>query len=87
MHISSTDLGLAAHIRTINDELAVCGCALVDDLEHWHNRDVYTAEQLDHYLAVEAYINVYKDEHGIKPRHINFNELTTKEIEDMIDKL
>jgi hypothetical protein len=59
---------------------------LVEDDTHWARYKIYTGVELDHYLAVQLYVNLYKDEHGIKPRWIDFSAKSTAEVQDMIDR-
>lgn len=56
---------------------------LVEDEAFWAEYGIRTAEELDHYLAEQAYVNVYKSIHGIKPRWMSFDTLTTAEISAM----
>lgn len=41
---------------------------LIEDATHWSERDVHTAAELDRFLAIEIYCNVYKDAFGGRPR-------------------
>lgn len=58
---------------------------LVEDAAHWDRYDIHTGDELDHYLAVECYINLYKDRHSIKPRWMDFSKMTTAAVEAMIE--
>jgi hypothetical protein len=60
------------------------GFKLVEDAAHWAGYGIHTAEELDHYLNVEGYINLYKDRHGIKPRWMDFSKMTADEVVAMI---
>ena len=56
--------------------------------------EAYWAEQAGHGIktgadvirrdAIQTYSDVYKDIHGIRPRWVDFESMTTKEIEDML---
>ena len=41
----------------------------------------------DHQYAIEAYHNMYKEIHGIRPRGEDFSTMSTEEIEDMTNEL
>jgi len=45
---------------------------------------ITTPEQFDHHMAAEAYVNIHKDVHGIKPSWVDLDAMTTSEIENMI---
>lgn len=61
------------------------GFKLVEDEAHWAAYGIHTAEELDHYLAVECYVNLYKSTHGIKPRWMDFSRMATDEVEALIE--
>lgn len=58
---------------------------LVEDEAHWAKYGIHTAEELDHYLAVQCYIDLYKDRHNIKPRWMDFSKMTADEVEAKIN--
>ena len=58
-------------------------CKLVNDPAHWAEYGIHTMEQLDRYLDEQAYIDSYKDEYGIKPRWINWDEVSDDELTQM----
>lgn len=45
------------------------GFKLTEDLNHWAEYGIHTAEELGDYLDMECAINVYKDRVGVRPRH------------------
>lgn len=61
--------------------------ALVEDPAHWARYNIHTGDQVDHYLAVQAHYNGYKDIHGIRPRWVDYDRMTTAEIEEMTRQL
>ena len=58
--------------------------ALIATEGHWAASNIHTAEELDHYLAVEDYRDLYKTRHGIVPSWVNLAAKTTAEIQAMI---
>lgn len=56
---------LKAHIDEINKNAGTL--PLSDNPEHWAEYGITSPEQLDDYLDVQAYRNVYKNEHGVNP--------------------
>ena len=41
---------------------------------HWAEYDIYTVEALEEYLDMECFHNVYKSEHGHRPRGYNIEQ-------------
>lgn len=60
---------------------------LVTDPEHWEQVGVRTGEELAKYLAVEAYRDIYKDAYGIRPRHMNFDDMSVEQVQLAVDNL
>lgn len=60
---------------------------LSEDPEHWAWFGIYTVDQFNRYMAITEYSDVYKEIHGVRPRHINFHSLTLDEIKDLCDQL
>ena len=81
-----TALTLEQHIAQINNGNDGSVFAL-QSAASWREQGINTPPELDHYLASEAYINMFKEENGIKPRWIDFSLLTTDQINAMIDDL
>lgn len=74
---------LKAHIELANAKMGG-SLETVSDPSHWERCGVTTIQQFEHYNASECYINLYEDANGIKPRWINFDELSVEEIQQMI---
>jgi len=60
---------------------------LMEGAADWAEYDVHTADDLDHHLAMEAHWGGYKDIHGIRPRWIDYDAMTTAEIDAMTSKM
>lgn len=60
---------------------------LVTDPEHWAEVDVHTGEDLARYLAIEAHHNAYKEVHGMRPRHMEYDSMSIDEIEAETEEL
>lgn len=89
MAYSAEQLALQAHIQAQNADAREAGACLlpVDDLDHWASYDIFTIEQYEHYMASAAYIDIYKEINGIKPRWINFDAMSTEEIHAEISSM
>ena len=81
-----TNKTLEQHIAELNSEYFASSMTL-RTAQAWRDDGIHTPEQLDHHLSAESYINLYKSENNIKPRWIDFSELTTDQINTMIDDL
>lgn len=62
-------------------------CTPVSDIDHWAECGIFNIAQYEHSSAVGIYMDVYKDVHGVKPRWMNFNQMTTEEIYQELDNL
>lgn len=55
---------------------------LVEDPEHWASSNIHTGEQLDRYLTIQAYRNLYKSVYGNNPKanldHLSIEEIAAK---------
>lgn len=60
---------------------------LVEDQAFWEQSNVYTGEDLARYLAVQGHSDAFKEKHGVRPRHIEYNQYSIEEIEKMTDEL
>lgn len=69
----------------INAKYPDDGFNLVEDAAHWQGYGIHTAEELDYYLNVECYVNLYKDRHGIRPRWMDFSTMTAAEVQAKIE--
>jgi hypothetical protein len=60
---------------------------LTEDLAHWAEYGVTTADELERHLLVGEIWDIYKSINGIRPRWINFNEMSDAELREMRDSL
>jgi hypothetical protein len=60
---------------------------ITTDVDHWAGYGITTVAQYEHYMAVAAYVNCYKDINGVKPRWMNFDAMSTAEIEADLNAL
>jgi hypothetical protein len=56
---------------------------LADEAEHWEKYGVHTAEDLDRYMAIELYEDLFKEKYGFRARQ-NFDGYTAAEIQEWI---
>lgn len=54
---------------------------LVEDPKHWADYEIYTIDEFNHYMAQSTHYEIYKDINGISPRWMNYESMTTAEIE------
>lgn len=89
MAYSKAQLALQAHINAENEKALEAGACMTttSDLDHWASYDIFTIDQYEHYMASAAYIDTYKEINGIKPRWINFDAMTTAQINAELDDM
>lgn len=78
---------LQAHIEAENAKHADSYFSVVSDPAHWAGYGITTVEQYEHYMAAETYIDMFKELNGIKPRWMDFSQMTLAEIELDIARL
>lgn len=78
---------LQAHIEAENAKHADSFFSVVSDPAHWAGYGITTVAQYEHYMAAETYIDMFKEANGIKPRWIDFSQMTLAEIELDIARL
>lgn len=87
MSFTKDQLALQAHIEAENALHADSYFSVCADPAHWAGYDITTIAQYDHYMAVEDYIDCYKSVNGIKPRWMDFSEMTVAQIRIEADAL
>ena len=60
--------------------------ALVEDADFWAESKVFTADDLDRYLAESMYSDMYKDANGFRPR-ADLSRWSMEILEEEIKKL
>ena len=60
---------------------------LVEDESFWASRGIHTVEECERSMAMQVYSDVYKENHGIRPRWVSFEGLSAAEINAMVDAL
>jgi hypothetical protein len=85
---TADQLSLKAHIDKENADFrtmveaeggTVC-MTTTDDIAHWAAYDIFTIDAYEHYMASAEHTDCYKDLNGIKPRWMDYDNMTTKEI-------
>lgn len=95
MEYTKEQLALKAHIDAQNEkdkqEAEAEGRSLlstmVSDPEHWAGYDVYTIDQYEHLSAQGKHTDLFKEIEGTKPRWMPYEDMTTQEINDQIERL
>jgi len=58
-----------------------------EDLEYWHFCNVFTPEDFDKYILKSSIWDGFKELHGVRPRHLNLDEMTKEELERELEDL
>jgi len=75
------------YAKQLNDEDPGKTMSLVTDSEHWDRSDIHTGEELAKYLAVAAHQNAFRDIHGVRPRHVDYDTMSVEAVEFMTDEM
>lgn len=86
---TAEQLELQAYIQAENEKAVQAGAMFTttDEIEHWAEYGIFNIEQYRHFSAVGCYIDVYKSIHGIKPRWMDFSQMTTEQIYEDLDHM
>ena len=95
MSYTVEQLALKAHIEAKNVETAQWvnaeegrwAMSVTDNLDHWADYGIFNIAQYNHYMAAANHYDLYKEINGIRPRWMNYDEMSTEEIEADIDML
>jgi hypothetical protein len=95
MTFTADQIALQAHIEAKNAEALAWAAevegrwtsTVVSDPAHWAEQGITTVAQYDHHMAAMTHYEVYRDIHGIKPRWIDYDSMTTEEIEEELDEM
>jgi len=60
---------------------------VVEDAEHWASYGVTTIAEYKRYNNEQVVWDLYKDVNGVRPRFLNFKEMSDTELQEMIDAL
>jgi len=96
MSIVNDQIALQAHLDSAKAETLAWvavdpnnrwGCYAVTDLAHWAEQGIYTVAQYEHHVAAAEHYDFYKEVNGIRPRWMDYDSMTTAEIEAEIQQL
>jgi hypothetical protein len=62
-------------------------CSYHTDVDAWNADGVYTVQDLLRHDLEARVWDFYKEVHGVRPRWVNFKEMSTQELEDVIKNL
>ena len=91
-----TNTTLSSHIASLNaatlawvaeDPTNRFACTYVDDLSYWNEMGVFTVEDFQRNELESTVWDLYKSVHGIRPRWVNFKEMSIKELETAVQNL
>lgn len=60
---------------------------IVEDLKHWERYNISTVNEFIRYNNEQEIWDLYKEVHGIRPRHIKFKNMNDEEIKKMAEDL
>ena len=60
---------------------------LTEDQQHWEAMQVVTADDLDRYLTISSYSDIFKELRGCRPRWISWDGTSTEEIKNRLQEL
>lgn len=88
-------LELKAHIEAENEKFvarckaegATAWCTTVSDLQHWADYGIYNIKQYERYSLTSYIYDAYKDAHGFRPRHFDFDSMSMVELEKLADRV
>lgn len=94
-NLTADQIALVAHIEAENAKAQAWAeekegrfaGMVVTDPAHWAEQNITTVAQYDHYMASMTHYEVYRDIHGIKPRWMDYDAMTTEEIQAEIDEM
>ena len=58
-----------------------------EDASHWEEYGIYTVEQYNRYMLIAGISDAYKSAYGTRPRGMDFDSMSTTELEDYSDRL
>ena len=58
-----------------------------EDESYWKEVGVTTAEEFKRHNLIESIWDLFKEVNGIRPRHVDFDNMSNDELENMIDGL
>jgi len=87
---------LTAHIKAENAKTAAWVAEdpdnrwagmIVEDPAHWAEYGITTVAGYERHMMIETYVDLYKSVHGIKPRWVNFDDMSDEELKQDYDNL
>jgi hypothetical protein len=62
-------------------------CQYISDIGYWNSIGVHTVEDFERYELENTIWGVYKEVHGVRPRSINFKDMSIAELKEMLTDL
>lgn len=87
---------LAQHLANLNAEKAAWVAEdpdnrwtgmWVEDLSHWAEMGIFTVAQFKRYDNETMFWEMYKEVFGVRPRHVNLNDMSDEELETELNLL
>jgi hypothetical protein len=73
----------AKKIEWQNAEEGRVAFLIMDDIKRWAKYGIDSVEKFEREMLIESIYNAYKDKRGVKPRWINFREMSMEELIQM----
>ena len=89
MTLTSDQIALQNFIKASNEASKAKGFIgmIVEDIEFWIERDINSVEQFEIHEAQCTLWDIYKDVYGVRPRHMDINNMSLDELQHEIDFL
>jgi hypothetical protein len=91
-----TNTTLSSHIARLNaatlswvaeDPTNRFACTYTEDMSYWNDIGVFTVEDFQRNELESEIWDLYKSVHGIRPRWVNFKEMSVADLEETIASL
>ena len=85
------DTDVLAHIQALNDETRARaereGWTFFTTLAEETASEYKTVYEFERSMWIQSYSDSYKEEYGVRPRHINFETTTLEEIVELLEDI
>jgi len=91
-----TNTTLSSHLAALNsltlawvaeDPANRGACTYTEDLSYWNEIGVFTVEDFQRNELESTVWDLYKSVHGVRPRYMNFKDMSIDELKDIIKGL
>lgn len=89
MTLTSDQIALQNFLKASNEAAKAKGFVgmVVEDAQFWSERNINSVEEFEIYDAQCTLWDIYKDVYGVRPRHMDINNMSLGELRSEIDYL